>query len=578
MEQHQKVETAREVARRKRKHWDGNKQQFLVGNENNYLSVFRKPDPKLQARWDDSVVNYVAETGVSFQACEKLVTPLRAIWPNGLRLKVRHATTVSRHVHERSLSLKIELYSLLHMLKDSIGGLAFTTDMWRSRALDSYLALTAHVMTEDMELFKMVPFVQYFGPNRHTGENIHLMMDQMLKAIGMDSDNISKTCVSDNASNNKVMFDLSNNLQSYYCCLHTMQLCVIGIFEMEVLSLKVGDVMDKCKELAKYVRRSEKNRDALRDACTITETNFILIILPNDTRWHSKEANLSSVLKLSRALRHLAENDDSAEWTDKVPTLAEFKLLRSLQEILERIKICCKIWESDTRPTIQTVITELFDIRDILQRKVNARERYVSVFAKELLRLIERRFPKCGTTVPLNIISHLLDPAWQGCLLKQFPGTYQTAKDEVLRIGSKYESERVEREREESPPPQIRAGSDENENMSASQRLRIQELADSGENNRGAERIPVSTERELQSFLAMKIPTDTNTNVQLFWKAHKVMFPTLFRVAREVFCVPASSASSERVFSIGSLVSFWIFFKINLLNFVLDLLSQEKQP
>ena len=164
MEQHQRVETAREVARRKRKHWDGNKQQFLVGNENNYLSVFRKPDPKLQARWDDSVVNYVAETGVSFQACEQLVTPLRTIWPNGLRLKVRHATTVSRHVHERSLSLKIELYSLLHMLKDSIGGLAFTTDMWRSRALDSYLALTAHVLTEDMELFKMVPFVQYFGP------------------------------------------------------------------------------------------------------------------------------------------------------------------------------------------------------------------------------------------------------------------------------------------------------------------------------------------------------------------------------------------------------------------------------
>ena len=78
-------------------------------------------------------------------------------------------TTVSRHVHERSLSLKIELYSLLHMLKDSIGGLAFTTDMWRSRALDSYLALTAHVLTEDMELFKMVPFVQYFGPKRHTG-------------------------------------------------------------------------------------------------------------------------------------------------------------------------------------------------------------------------------------------------------------------------------------------------------------------------------------------------------------------------------------------------------------------------
>ena len=169
-----------------------------------------------------------------------------------------------------------------------------------------------------------------------------------------------------------------------------------------------------------------------------------------------------------------------------IPTAAEFKLLESLVAILARIKSACKVWEADKNPTIQTVVPELYSIKDVLKRKIGDRERYVSVFAKELLKLMDQRFPDCGTRNKMNCVAHLLDPEYRG--------------------------------------------------------------VDIGANNRNS-----NIEMELDKFLKMKIPSDIN--LLLFYKEHKTILPILTKVAREIFAIPASSATSERVFSVGSLVS-----------------------
>ena len=551
MQQHADVETRRDERRKRKRSGDGLKQFKLTGNNNNVLTLNNKLDPKLQARWDASVVKFVSETGISFFACEKLGILLEAIWPQGRpRLIARSQWTVSRHVAERSLSLKVDLYSILVSAaqeENDFPGIAFTTDMWRSRALDSYMALTAHFINKQMKLVKIVPFVEYFGQNRHTGCNIMLFMDQFMKAIGMDGDHITKTVVCDNASNNKVMLRISSGFQEYYCNIHTMQLAINEVFQLSVIAIKVDEVMDKCKKLAKFVRRSEANKNQLKNACKETGINFSMPKLPNDTRWNSKEANVATTIKLKSALQWITQTDTSLRWSDVIPNAAEFTILESLVEILERVKVANKIWEGDLNPTIQTVITELYNIKDTLKKKMRNRERYISVFARELNNLIEQRFPKCGSQNTLNCLAHFLDPEYKGVILKQF-GVYNKTKEDLKKIGAKYEDV-------DPPPPPVveavRSNSAENDNLSAAQRLKLQETVPGGGETTRANNV-TSIELELEKYESMNIPSCNN--LLLFWRDHSSVFPILTNIAREIFAIPASSASSERVFSVGTLV------------------------
>lgn len=238
--------------------------KLCISGNNNQVSLDRRQDPDLQRRWDAAVVAFVAEAGVSFEVCTKLDILLRSIWPNGrLRVKVKNGNNVSSHVSKMSIGLKVDVYSIIHADRDQTKSFAFTTDMWRSRSLDSYMDLTCHYINGDFELVKLVPFIQYFGQNHHTGANLSVMMDQFMAALGLEGEEFRKYVVCDNASNNVVMIRLSDEIQDYRCAIHTLALCVKDIFQLEILTIKVQTCIWKCKEVAKYVRRSELNRNDL---------------------------------------------------------------------------------------------------------------------------------------------------------------------------------------------------------------------------------------------------------------------------------------------------------------------------
>ena len=554
MEQNVVIEKMRQdKADRKRKRGDGTMQLKLISNNNNNLTVDNKLDPRLQSRWDAAVVEYVSESGVSFAACQKLDILLRAIWPVGrLRINVRDATTVSRHLNDRSIQLKMDVYSIINASRTNTKAFSFTTDLWKSRANDSYMALTCHYINEDYELVKLVPFVQYFGTNRHTGKNIKVFIDQFMEVLGLgDGSEYQTYIVCDNASNNKVMVELSCGLHEYYCALHTMALCVKAIFQLEILTIRVHVCMFKCREISNYVRRSENHKNELKQACKDKEIGFILPKKPIDVRWNSAEANVSSILRLKPALQHLAANDGTLEWSSRVPNAAEFEVLESLVKLLTQIKITCKKWEGEKEPTIQAIIPELWNIKDVLERKINAKERYVSSFAKELKKLIISRFKNWGTDNLLTSVAHYLDPEFQGLILKQFRGAFIRTRDEIKKLAAKYDVQA------DGPPQEqiVRTDPEEivNLHLTAAQRLKLTQSQTTDDTEESGDGIRSRIEVELDRYDAMKI--SQFANILMFWKQNKDIFPLLSNVAREILSIPASSASSERVFSVGSMVS-----------------------
>lgn len=61
---------------------------------------------------------------------------------------------------------------------------------------------------------------------------------------------------------------------------------------------------------------------------------------------------------------------------------------------------------------------------------------------------------------------------------------------------------------------------------------------------------PVITSRaEMELDLYLNFPSESNLDIQSFWRRNEATFPLMSRVARSILCIPASSLACERLFS-----------------------------
>ena len=290
-----------------------------------------------------------------------------------------------------SVELQNKVMSIIESNKETTNCFGFTTDIWTTRTFYSYLSLTVHFVTSDFQLCKVVPFVSYFGRMQHTGQNICLQLEDLIKELGLDSDNITKYIVLDNAANNVKAMELTKMFEAIPCSIHTLQLAVCDSFKASIQLKKVSDVLKKNNKLVNFVRRSEARLNELKDACKAVNITFIIPVKPNDTRWNSEFSSLMSTIHLNRGYKYLAFNDNSKKkiWLEHVLNNDEMSIVVATKNALDPVKNASKLWEGDLVPTIHLVVRELFNIRDKLSEQSKDSDEYVAEFATELAAQVE---------------------------------------------------------------------------------------------------------------------------------------------------------------------------------------------
>ena len=92
--------------------------------------------------------------------------------------------------------------------------------------MDSFISLTVHFIDKDWTLHRWTPYVRYF-PDRHTGVNIKLTLDDMIGILDLarpgQSHDIIKYVVNDNAANAVLAIQLSPNLSQVLCAIHRVR-------------------------------------------------------------------------------------------------------------------------------------------------------------------------------------------------------------------------------------------------------------------------------------------------------------------------------------------------------------------
>jgi hypothetical protein len=157
------------------------------------------------------------------------------------------------------------------------------------------------------------------------------------------------------------------SLPQVRCANHSLQLAVGGCFkEVAVAGSDMVQVLAKGKALANSVKRSGPMLYSLRKACEEAGIPYTTLKNPNETRWNSQHTNLASILKLKAPLQLLANTDTIGDWAPKVFTPAEWKLAEAAVQILKIPLIATKMWEAEKNPTMNLMISKLYDMQQEL--------------------------------------------------------------------------------------------------------------------------------------------------------------------------------------------------------------------
>ena len=128
-----------------------------------------------------------------------------------------------------------------------------------------------------------------------------------------------------------------------------------------------------------------------------------------------------------------------------VPTISEFLLIKGASTVLEECKITTKIWEAGKTPTINLVIDRVYTMIENLEKFASTASNSGSgiMFARELIKQLETRFPAYSSRVDLNCYGNYLDPSLKGLHLKLLENFDET-KDKLGNILQEFISEETE--------------------------------------------------------------------------------------------------------------------------------------
>lgn len=452
-----------------------------------------------------------------------------------LRQVLPSRNTVRAHLEKEAIDIKAKIKSILQKAKE-IGGFAVTSDTWtdKYRRL-TYICLVAHcnIVTEKgIERHCLTLYVDQITELIKSKKVVVDYILNVLREYGFSKEDVKQfvTFVTDRGSNFKYGLISAgfDRLNCYGHLIHNLSKSMLN-------GGKVKEIMRTAAKVAAIVKNSNINSQITKSIKTFSST-----------RWNGAYTMLESIVQnfdeLYSLLFQRQRHNPKQKCFDLISSL-DVNEMKAVCKFLKQFKEITNDIEGDSYVTLSLVWPIYSNLKIILDEDPIA-EDDAAIFSivEEMkgngLRYLNSRNDDFKPTMKHKIAT-VLNP-----FFKKLPAIS--------------ESERAEVYGEIEECIGTRESADANHNMTesvATARTNITNIhpffrsfysVDDDNDNT----VPPT---EFETYLKHRVTTHHN-NITDWWNENREQYPKLFRLFAKISSIPASSASSERVFSRAGMV------------------------
>nr|XP_054592253.1 E3 SUMO-protein ligase ZBED1-like [Nothobranchius furzeri] len=405
-----------------------------------------------------------------------------------------------------------------------------TTDLWSSRTMQPYLSLTAHYINTSWTLRSICLQTAYF-PDNHTGEIIAHGLKDALSSWGLSEERL--VCMTTDSGTNIIKALKDNNWPSLQCFGHRLH----NAIENGVKDPRIDRAIGVCKKAVSAFSYSWKIRRDMTEVQAELGLPQHLLISESPTRWGSRQKMIERFLEQEKAITRVLGADKKTRhlvptWQDLEVLEATNKAVKPLQDFTDALSGESYVSVSCIKPVLHLFKTSLLlpEEEDLeLTKTIKA----------NIMRYLESKYCDLEKEELLDMAS-LLDP--------RFRTTYiDASKLEVVKKRAVSEiSALCNSTTEEAGPSAVQENTPPKKKMTLG--AFFKKSAPSTTLHPQSEKTKIET--ELATYLLIP-DTEPDTDPLEWWKLHQPNFPRLSLLAKKYISVPATSAPSERVFSVG---------------------------